>query len=129
MEDFKTIENIARICVLSQSYNYIQGNLFIRETSEKFYKIEMSRCIYSQILKKMDEKRDIILERKGFKYANKRSSRKLYTSEEIEIIKANLNLTCVQLARKLDRTVGSVNCKLAEIRKKYNYSLNLKNHL
>ena len=129
MENLKTIENIARICVISQSHDYIQGNLFIRENSKKYYKIKMSKNIYFKVLEEIEEKRVVILERKGFKYADEKIDKKAYTPEEVEIIKSNLHLTCVQLAKRLNRTVGSVNGKLSKLRKENNYLLEMKNYL
>lgn len=105
------IEIIAKMCIDSQSYTYLQTYLFIKTKSTKIYKIEMSKYNYSLILELIG----------NTNYKCDYHTRKLYTTEEIEIMKANLNLTTYQIAKMLDRSVGSVNKKLKELRKEERY--------
>ena len=115
------IKTIAQICIQSQSYDYLQENLFIRENKRRYYKIKMSKNNYSLVLQSIDQNRQIIFDRKGIEFADEKHVRKLYTEEEVEIMKANIHLTCVQLAKILNRPVGSVNKKLTDLRKEFLY--------
>ena len=115
------IETIAQICIQSQSYDYLQENLFIRENKRRYYKIKMSKNNYSLVLQSIDQNRQIIFDRKGIEFADEKHVRKLYTEEEVEIMKVNIHLTCVQLAKILNRPVGSVNKKLTDLRKEFLY--------
>lgn len=113
------IEIIAKICIDSQNYTYLQPYLFIKVTSVKYYKIKMSKYNYS-----------LILELIGSTYhSGDYRTKKLYTTEDIEFMKVNLNLSIYEIAKILNRPVEGVGKKLKKIREELileNNSSNLK---